>query len=107
MVKEHVVRWLVVGVLVLIIVGAVFFLYFGEPDVYKCSRNSDCVSVQADCCGCNHGGTANAIYVTYRNYWNDKMSRECGTIDCVAMMSTHWTCFAEPECINGKCELLE
>ena len=58
------------------------------------------------CCGCNAGGSNTAINRKYIEYWYDKLSNECREIDCGDIMSNHWTCFAEPKCVDGKCQLL-
>ncbi len=86
-------------------------LYLIKPlsiadNIYNCNEDNDCVSVKSGCCGCNAGGKNTAINRKYLDYWYSKLWDECREIACIAVMSDHWTCFAEPKCIDGKCQLL-
>lgn len=97
---------------VLVIVGVGLFIYLNKPtnitdSIYKCNKDNDCVSVKSDCCGCTAGGSNTAINKDYLDYWNQKLSDECKEIGCPAVMSDHWTCFAKPKCVNGKCQLVK
>ena len=74
---------------------------------YECREDSDCVSVRGECCGCSSGGTATAINKKYKEEWENKLINNCQNNLCLAGISDDWTCFAEPECIKGKCELVE
>lgn len=97
--------------LIMIIIG--FLAYTGlknkERITYNkylsCEVDEDCIKVQEDCCGCNYGGKAIAINKGYKTEWIDSLN--CKDIACIAMISNHWTCFAEPKCINNKCELVK
>ena len=86
-------------------------LYLIKPlsiadNIYNCNEDNDCVSVKSGCCGCNAGGKNTAINRKYLDYWYSKLWDECREIACIGVMSDHWTCFAEPKCIDGKCQLL-
>ncbi len=74
-------------------------------DVYKCSSDNECVSVQNGCCGCSTNGRNTAINKNYFSYWNSKMQDDCKEIACMEVISMDWTCFSEPKCINGECRL--
>ncbi len=76
---------------------------------YYCNTDSDCISVADGCCDCNHGGTAIAINKKYLDYWKEKMLEECDPEEtiCMTVISNHWTCFAEPKCVEGECQLVE
>ena len=76
-----------------------------ERDIYSCEEDRECIAVKNGCCGCGGGGEATTINENYSNYWNNKLSSQCEQISCTTVMSNHWTCFAEPKCINNKCEL--
>lgn len=77
-------------------------------NIYKCDIDSDCIIVQDGCCDCGNGGKNAVINKNYLDYWNQKISKECKNKGvCVAVVSNHWTCFAEPKCINNRCQLLE
>jgi len=100
------------GILVVVLVAGVStFLYLNKPlsiadNIYNCNEDNDRVSVKSGCCGCNGGGSNTAINRKYIEYWYDKLSNECREIDCGDIMSNHWTCFAKPKCVDGKCQLL-
>ncbi len=105
---------IITGLVIILIVGIVLINYFTNEyvdieDIKFCEKNSDCIKVNAGCCGCTAGGNAITINRTYENYWNNKLEEDCKKIDCVAVMSNHWTCseFTEPKCVNNKCELIE
>lgn len=78
---------------------------FKDEDVYKCENDRECISISSGCCGCSAGGTATAINRDYYNYWNNKLSENCQDLSCIQVISSHWTCFAEPKCIDETCQL--
>jgi len=78
-----------------------------DDDIYICKENRECVMVSADCCGCGMGGTTTTINKDYLNYWENKLNAECKPIACLAVISNHWTCFATPKCVDGRCQLVE
>lgn len=78
-----------------------------EEEIYICEEDRECISVSAGCCGCSSGGQATTINEDYLDYWNNKLAEDCQEIGCIAVMSNHWTCFAEPKCVNNKCELIK
>jgi len=75
----------------------------GETDLYSCEKDSDCVSVNADCCGCNAGGAETSINKKYQNEWSEKLN--CAGIMCAMVISDDPSCFSVPACINNKCEM--
>lgn len=78
-----------------------------ETQIKECEKDRECIKVDSGCCGCSAGGEATTINRKYHKYWSEKLDRECRNVGCIAVMSNHWTCFAEPKCINNKCELIE
>lgn len=72
-----------------------------EIDFYACEKDSDCISVKADCCGCTAGGAAISINIKYRQEWNKKLN--CAGIMCPAVMSDDPSCSQKPKCINNSC----
>lgn len=66
-----------------------------------CMKDDDCIKVPSGCCGCNMGGTNKAVNKYYYEPPN------CTGMGCLAVMSDHWTCFAEPKCIDNTCKLIE
>ncbi len=122
---------MIIGVLVMIIVFLLVFDYidssenqaekkdnsnenFSERDIfdleneelYSCGIDEDCVAIKSGCCDCNNGGTSTAINKDYQDEWNSNLEIECETTLCITAISNHWTCFAEPKCVEGKCELV-
>ncbi len=78
-----------------------------DEDYYLCKNDRECIYVAGDCCGCSSLGTATTINKDYFQYWNEKQSFECKRVFCAAAISDHKSCFAEPKCINNKCELVQ
>ena len=74
-------------------------------DFYSCDQNSDCISVNKNCCGCTAGGSAIMINKKFEDEWNEKL--HCREIMCPAVMSSHPSCFQKPKCENNKCVLEE
>lgn len=77
-----------------------------EEEIANCKFDRECIKVSGDCCGCSSGGTSTTINRAYYNYWNNKSKEKCKGIACIAVISKHWTCFAEPKCIGNKCNLV-
>ncbi|MEK6848446.1 MAG: hypothetical protein AABX65_02335 [Nanoarchaeota archaeon] len=72
-----------------------------------CRYDSDCISVQGDCCGCTAGGQAASINGEHQENWEKTIDVKCKDIACPAVMSNHWTCSAEAKCVNNKCTLVK
>ena len=71
-----------------------------------CRNDDECVRVSADCCGCSAGGQALALNEESVAAWEATLKTKCGPTTCLAVMSDHWTCSAEPKCIKNKCTLV-
>jgi len=71
-----------------------------------CRIDSDCIRIQADCCGCGAGSTADTINKEYLADWQDTINVKCQGIMCPAVMSNHWSCTAEIKCVLNKCRLV-
>jgi hypothetical protein len=78
-----------------------------EEDLYYCILDSDCALVRGGCCGCNEGGNNTAVNNGYVGYWNAKMDKACKDVFCPQVISTHWTCSAQPVCFQNKCSLMQ
>lgn len=76
-------------------------------DFSECEKDNDCVSIKGDCCGCSSGGAATAVNKTHVPRWPKKLSEKCKETVCPAVISDHWTCFANPKCVKNKCELMK
>ncbi len=77
-------------------------------DFYTCADDSDCISVDADCCGCTAGGKATAINKNLKDQWKNKLSIDCKDIACSAVMSGDPSCISkEPRCTDNRCVLKE
>ncbi|HIH17864.1 MAG TPA: hypothetical protein HA282_01555 [Nanoarchaeota archaeon] len=77
-----------------------------DDEIYLCKEDRECISISPGCCGCGSGGEAITINRDYLNYWRNKLSAECEDMLCTAVISDHWTCYAKPKCIGGKCQLI-
>lgn len=77
-----------------------------EDIIYECKEDNECISVSPGCCGCTAGGKAISINENYRSYWNSKFISTCTRILCAQFMSNDWTCFAQPKCIENRCQLI-
>ena len=76
-------------------------------DEKYCKLDSDCVKVKAGCCGCTSGGKADVVNKESVAAWNLQIEENCANIVCLTVISDDWTCFAEPKCVNNKCELIK
>jgi|GEM_PF-6307345 hypothetical protein len=72
-----------------------------------CNKDSDCVKVNADCCGCTAGGKATTLAMKSEKVWQQTLDVKCKDIMCPAVMSQDWSCFVEPKCIKNKCTLIK
>ena len=70
-----------------------------------CDSDSDCVAVEADCCGCTGGGENIAITRNYTTLWEREIGRKCKDSACPAVMSQDISCFSSAVCNNNACEL--
>ncbi len=75
----------------------------GDPHMFSCELNEDCVKAGEGCCGCSRGGFATAINSAYLDEWEESQNR----CDCAGIGSIHRTCFAKPRCLNGTCTLIK
>lgn len=108
-------------IFILIVLFAVFlFLLFGGRKIlfpvederdpksvpfYQafCQKDSDCVKVAGDTCGCSSGGTATSVNKNFKDQWLE--STEWGMNTCLAVISNHPSCFTSPKCENFQCKL--
>ena len=76
-----------------------------QEELLLCQFKRDCLKVYDSCCGCSPNVKAKAINRIYYNWWINKLN--CEEILCTLEDMVHWTCFAEPDCINNLCILEE
>ncbi|MDP2749446.1 MAG: hypothetical protein Q8O89_01280, partial [Nanoarchaeota archaeon] len=79
------------------------FTSISKEELIGCTKNSDCIAVNADDCGCYAGGKAISINKKHTDYWNAKITQDGS---CAAVMSQDISCASEPKCISGSCELV-
>lgn len=72
------------------------------PD-FGCETDSDCIMVDADCCGCTGGGKQKAMSKLMAEDWRDNLERDCADAGCMAVMSQHVSCYSDPVCVGGEC----
>lgn len=72
-------------------------LTLDNEEIYKCSSDSDCVSVLRDCCLCD--GKV-AINKKYAKAFNQSKSERCAFVPCTLQM-----CYVDitPKCVESKC----
>lgn len=72
-------------------------LTLDNEEIYKCSSDSDCVSVLKDCCLCD--GKV-AINKKYAKAFNQSKGERCAFVPCTLQM-----CYVDitPKCVEGKC----
>ncbi|GEM_PF-2829948 len=80
------------------------------PSVEKmqsCTSDSDCILVDADCCGCNQGGERTAINKAFESEWRKYLSCETKDIACIQVISNDPSCNENNQaiCTAGKCEI--
>ena len=92
-------RTAIVIVLVVLVCGCM------QQDVRSCISNSDCIKVDAGCCGCTEGGKATSINRKFAEQWNANLTENCREIACIQAISDDPSCFAEPVCRNSMCTL--
>lgn len=63
-----------------------------KPPPQGCQNDSDCVLVDASCCGCNEGGSRVASLVSQVR----QQKRKCDSVACIQVIST------DPSCEKGK-----
>ena len=74
--------------------------------IRTCNTAADCMRVKADCCGCTMGGQAATFTKKYVPDWEKTLDVKCEGVACIAVMSNHWSCFADIKCIKNKCTLV-
>lgn len=89
--------------LLVLIIPAIFAL----QNIVSCEKDSDCISLKADCCGCSSGGKAMAINKDYKKSYEDDLLKSCANTACIAVISNDPSCGADkkPLCINYNCVL--
>lgn len=73
---------------------------------YTCATDSDCISVDADSCGCTAMGKATAINRKYYTYWENAKKENSKGRMCPMSISSDSTCSASPKCTNNTCQLV-
>lgn len=75
------------------------------PDKWRaCERDFDCVETRADCCGCMMGGTQSGINKKYLSLWDEKLSKKCKNVGCLAVVNCQQ---GDIFCKSGKCEFVK
>ena len=79
-------------------------------DERLCTADEDCVKIKYACCKCNHIDKDHAINRIYLETYLNESSGFCLNYDrCESREEStndHWTCSAEPQCINRTCNLV-
>jgi len=97
---------LIFGLLVILIVALQMNSPQADVDnshMSDCLQDSECVLVNANCCGCDNNGTKTAINKYYIGYWNERLYQRCANAYCPRVVSEDSTCSAEAKCLKTKC----
>lgn len=76
--------------------------------LFACSTDADCIKAEADCCGCNQGGSKTAINKNFESEWKQQLNCSEGTI-CIQVISNDPSCFDEQtqaKCVQGACKIV-
>ncbi len=84
-----------------------FLAFLGRMNSGLCFEDKECVSVAKDCCGCNAGGEAEAINKKLIEKHGNRRQKKCRGVACPQVISDHWSCFATPKCVRGRCKLVQ
>jgi hypothetical protein len=90
-----------IGILVIVSIWVL-----GCSHAQICKRNAECMIVDADCCGCHHGGKQKAISVYDYESWKAHQDSVCVEKMCTQVISQDPSCsMSNAICMNGKCVL--
>ena len=103
--KKGLIIGIVIVILIVIVVVLLFLLIDKNIDYYSCNDDTDCISVDAGCCGCSSSGSAISINQKYEEKYIQSLSTQCAAISCIQVISDNPSCFSKPVCNNKKCEL--
>ncbi len=94
------------GIAAVLLIMLIFISkHFAEKKDNSCETDSDCVKVDAGCCGCNEGGEAIAIHKNEKDSWESQLQKNCTDVFCTQVISNHPSCEKEAVCINDECVL--
>jgi hypothetical protein len=79
----------------------------GSAPGAECKAASECVAEPVDCCDCAHGGALRAISKAAAVRAKPSRRTRCKDQVCAAMMSTDPSCARKPDCVDGRCVLVE
>jgi len=71
----------------------------------SCSEDSDCVRVNAGCCGCGAGGKVMAVHEDNADMWKEDIAKRCAGMMCPTVMSNDPSCSGTAKCINNVCKI--
>lgn len=87
--------------IIFLLIVLISFSYYLAKDLFpskdkqlakyqKCGKNSDCVIIKGQSCGCCCGGLNTAINKNFKQEWINKLERE--PYLCNPTVSDHWSC---------------
>lgn len=107
-------KFLVLGVFLFFVIGCT--QQPGQPKIgpvmpdpiFACSADSDCIKVNAGCCGCNAGGKKIAINKNFEAEWEKQLSCETKDVYCIQVISNDPSCYEQTtaKCVQGQCKIV-
>lgn len=74
-------------------------------DFSTCQSDKDCMTVNADCCGCTKGGKQRSVNTTSAKAMLGSMKQACAQTMCMQMISNDESCKKSATCVDGECLL--
>jgi len=72
----------------------------------QCTKDSECVAVHGDCCGCAAGGTRAVVAAAVQAEFEAARRSRCNGAVCATVLSTHPSCSMVARCVEGSCRLV-
>ena len=74
----------------------------------KCTQNSDCVLVNANCCPCSSGGRMEAVHQSLVGSYNEKIKQKCTPLLPSLFCPEVYLCKKwKAECVDSACKILD
>ena len=80
-------------------------VYFTQTDLVNlaCKTDSDCVLVDAHCCGCANGGESIAIHKSQKNSYMSQLKKYCSRLDLYSCLAEYRCDYFKAKCMNFQC----
>lgn len=106
--NKRVIFGIAIIIILLIVVSgliAINSLNYKPSDIKSCEKDSECIKIKDDCCGCSAGGKATSINKNFKDEYLGDLQKECKNIMCTQVISNDSSCKKDAVCVNNKCVL--